>query len=590
MIKPSKTREEIELKVLADFVSHPGKMGAAVVECGLTKEDFGDPALGEAFARLLEAETPDADEDKMMRAFISAMPEKYIANGAGEETIKKASVGSAFVRDDIASLKWYALDAKHRQTIWAITQNPNLTASEQADEMSKVNAEYVEAVDKLDVFCGILSLAEDEDLAGVAATPPEMLDMPGFVNDYADYIYRTAHRPNRVLAFAGALAMLSRLVARKYTDARKTQTNLYLVALGNSGVGKDQPRKVNKELSLMACVDGVADQIGSGEGLEDAMFVDNAMLFLMDEFDTLMNVLKDPNPISERMYSFLLTFFSDAGSVHKMRRKALTPAEKQAIASGDPTARKASAACIYNPSLTLLATAIPDRFYKSLTLRALENGLLARCLVFVAGARGSRGKSQIEECPPELLKFAQELADSEVAQPRDQMPELTMVHDEEGLDKVTDEVNAKADEFYAKAEKAGDRAGMAVWNRAVELTNKLALLYALSENKNFSKVTIKGYKWAWKLVMHLSKQMLSMVDAYVSDSRLEQKCKDVLNYLGRCKDKQAMRSVITKALHINSKDMDDVVRNLEDRDDAETIRGSGKMVFIRLKKSTRGKQ
>lgn len=46
------------------------------------------------------------------------------------------------------------------------------------------------------------------DFTDPGPLPKELMDMPGFVNGLKEYTMCTAPRPNEVLAFAGALAML----------------------------------------------------------------------------------------------------------------------------------------------------------------------------------------------------------------------------------------------------------------------------------------------------------------------------------------------------------------------------------------------
>jgi hypothetical protein len=69
--------------------------------------------------------------------------------------------------------------------------------------------------------------------------------VPGFVHEVADHTLRTAPYPQPVLAFAGALTLQAFLAGRKVRDVSDSRTNLYVLALANSGAGKDHPRKVN---------------------------------------------------------------------------------------------------------------------------------------------------------------------------------------------------------------------------------------------------------------------------------------------------------------------------------------------------------
>ncbi|MDD3967082.1 MAG: hypothetical protein PHP63_08570, partial [Candidatus Marinimicrobia bacterium] len=89
--------------------------------------------------------------------------------------------------------------------------------------------------------------------------PDKLLAVPGFIADVANLTMSSAPYPNRVLAFTGALALLAFLVGRKVQDKRDNRSNIYLIALADSGTGKDHPRKVNFNIAFHA---GIAGSIG----------------------------------------------------------------------------------------------------------------------------------------------------------------------------------------------------------------------------------------------------------------------------------------------------------------------------------------
>jgi hypothetical protein len=91
-------------------------------------------------------------------------------------------------------------------------------------------------------------------------TPDSLLHVPGFVDDVMAHTLRTAPYPERTLAFCGALALQAVLAGRKVRDESDCRTNLYLLALANSGAGKDHPRKVNQRVLIEA---GLADGLGT---------------------------------------------------------------------------------------------------------------------------------------------------------------------------------------------------------------------------------------------------------------------------------------------------------------------------------------
>lgn len=416
--------------------------------------------------------------------------------------------------------------------------------------------------------------------------PEELMNVPGFVNAWKDYIYATAARPNKVLSFAGAIAMMSHLAGRKFIGASKTTPNLYLIALAESSFGKDAPRQANKLLAdQFDALDTVAEQIGSGQGLEDALFVTPSMLFQMDEFDTLLNALKDNSSISEHIYGYLLTFFGEASTSHALRKKVLSNAEKQSIAT---SSAKRPSLTIRNPTLTLFATAIPNRFYSSLTLRALDNGLLARCLVFEATKRGAlnrdRNPSNVP-IPQIVLDYARELFARSERQRASEKPEMRLVPYGEGAAETFKRINDESDKLYDRSLKNDDAAGKGVWGRAVQIAERLALVYAVSENLYNPVISSAALEWGWKVVSRSCKRMLAMAENYVSDGRVDDNANKIIRYLKKKENRKRaiVRSELSKNTHLDKKAMDEAIETLRDRDLIEEISGRNGAKIYRAK-------
>ena len=136
--------------------------------------------------------------------------------------------------------------------------------------------------------------AAAEDRTDPGPLPEALLSMPGFVDALAAHTLDTAPYPNRPLAFAGALAMLAHLTGRNFRDERNLRTNVYILALADSGVGKDYPRKVNMNLAAeVGIMPTMADRFASAEGLEDALLIHPASFFQVDEVDTLFAALQE---------------------------------------------------------------------------------------------------------------------------------------------------------------------------------------------------------------------------------------------------------------------------------------------------------
>jgi hypothetical protein len=180
--------------------------------------------------------------------------------------------------------------------------------------------------------------------------PDELLCVPGFVDEVMRYTLDTAPYPEPVLAFAGALALQAFLAGRKVRDAMDNRSNLYVLSLANSGVGKDHARKVNARILYEAGLSGcLGTSFASGEEIEDRLFAQPATLFQVDEIDgLLLRVSQARDARHEQIVSMLLQMYSSAASVYVMRAKA---GRERTV--------------IDQLCLCLFGTAVPKHFYEA---------------------------------------------------------------------------------------------------------------------------------------------------------------------------------------------------------------------------------
>jgi len=130
--------------------------------------------------------------------------------------------------------------------------------------------------------CGVVSddNRREPQFVDPGPMPIEMLRVPGFVSEVMDHCLETAPYPNVPLAFCGALALQAVLAGRKVRDPADNRTNLYILALAYSSVGKDWPRKVNTAvMHRVGLVSALGEKFASGEGIQDALHGTPAMLF-----------------------------------------------------------------------------------------------------------------------------------------------------------------------------------------------------------------------------------------------------------------------------------------------------------------------
>ena len=403
----------------------------------------------------------------------------------------------------------------------------------------------------------------------LAPLPEKLLNVPGFITEYAEYTMRTGQYPNRILAFCSALAFLAFLTGRKITDERNNRGNIYLVALANSGTGKDHPRKVNMNVAIQhdlgACI---AESFGSGEGLEDAMFLHPSMLFEIDEFDTVFNSLKfSRDGRGESIMEKLLRFYGASNGVYKMRKLSIRNNDGKKTDDD----RK-----IVNPHLVILGTAIPKFFYSALSERVLANGLIARCMILDAGKRGHGRKPSGESIPEAITRAI------EVIGKYGQSGNLTEINPAPMLipaapeaDVLLSKLNEKYDCIYDRHEAEQRNEAMAFWARIFEKVCKLSMLYAVSENPVKPVISVAGVRWAAAFVEHITDQMLFMVDAYSFENTFDEKCRKAVRYIREARGRVA-HGVLLKRMHESKEVFKQIIETLEENGTiTHELKGSG---------------
>jgi hypothetical protein len=410
---------------------------------------------------------------------------------------------------------------------------------------------------------GILGQLADTEPAEPQAVDPgpmpdELLRVPGFVAEVMDYCLATAPYPNPVMAFCGALALQAFLAGRRVRDPADNRTNIYLLGLAHSAAGKDHPRKVNTrivhEIGLSECL---GDRFASGEGVQDALFVNPSMLFQTDEIDgMLQSINKAKDARHENVMSTLLTMYSSSNSVFPMRRKAGKP----------------SPGVIDQPCLVIFGTAIPNHYYEALSERMLTNGFFARMVILESGPRSKGQEPGIIELPPRVLETAHWWANYRPGRGnlQDWHPVPAVVHQTgEALAQFV-ATREEAEAKYAAAEANNDPVGTTVWGRVSEQVRKLALLYAISENHCSPRVGLEAARWASRFVLHQTRRMLFMAASHVAESEFDALIKRTVEILRQWREKHGPNALmpaweLRRRLKQRPSDFKDIVLELGER-------------------------
>lgn len=199
----------------------------------------------------------------------------------------------------------------------------------------------------------------------------ELLDRAtGPLRLLADYCLSDAHRPQPEIALGAALATWSAVLGGRVQLADATRTNLYLVAVASSGAGKDAPRNACKRALSAAGLDEVvgADSWASHAGLHAQVQAQPRSVSFLDELGKMVAAMvndKAPQHVREIVNVLLKVYGNSADLYLGARYKD---------SKGD-----VRVSC---PHLSLLGTTTHGTLFGSLNREALNDGLLARTLLF----------------------------------------------------------------------------------------------------------------------------------------------------------------------------------------------------------------
>jgi hypothetical protein len=365
--------------------------------------------------------------------------------------------------------------------------------------------------------------ADTTDNLDPGPIPDELLHVPGFIAQVMRYTLDTSPYPEPVIAFAGALILQAFLAGRKVRDRMGNRTNLYILNLANSGVGKQHARNVNAAvLAEAGLANGLGTSFASGEGIEDRLRDQPTTLFQVDEIDgLLMRVTQAKDARHEQIVSMLLQMYSSAATRYVTRAKA-----------GQERAE------IDQPCLCLFGAAIPKNFYQSLSARLLENGFVARLVILECRKRGT-GQDEIDKpIPASILDTARWWANYQPGgNLNHEHPSPRLIPHNDDAQAVFRAFRASADAEYNIAEDKNDQVAMSIWTRAHEKARRLAMIYACSERHENPQITAAAARWACEFVGHQTRRMLYMAQRYASEGEFDARRKRLLDVLAQWREK-----------------------------------------------------
>jgi hypothetical protein len=346
----------------------------------------------------------------------------------------------------------------------------------------------------------------------------EIMNVDGALKMFVDYCNATAISPQPFLALAAGITAIGALAGRKYRTPTNLRSNIYAVGVADSGGGKDHARKriksVLADAGLTQYLGG--EDIASGAAMMTALARHPCVLFQIDEFgDWLGDVLGEKSaPHRKQIAQRLKTLYSAAGDFVSGTEYA-----DQSRASGKPRED------IQQPHACMYGTTTPRQFWKAIAAGSLEDGLLARFLIFVTPESYPDKQRPTHIDPPaDLVAAFKAIAEGADDAPGGEMAQLMLATTKPEPVTVPMTTEAMAayealDDYQLQRQrKSAGTYVTAIAGRLTENATKLALVKAVSRNPRAPVITGPDMAWARELATHCIDTLLREAGENIADT------------------------------------------------------------------------
>lgn len=324
---------------------------------------------------------------------------------------------------------------------------------------------------------------------------------PGLVGEIAEYIFQSSRMPIKAFAIAGALIVISYLNSNKaYAGGSDTALNLYICLIGDTGRGKEDPRKAIKRLidsmRFELWGESIHESIASGAALLRSLEGNPSTLILIDEFGI-----------------YLQTALSERGSVHQKDLikdlMSLYGLGRSFFAGKAYADKKQNIGQIDKPYINLIGTTTPLELLDGITPRMIDNGLLNRIL-FVQADK----ENPINRKP-----------DTQISEELNQKMAAIRVIDTSVID-YEDGAHDLLIQFAEQLNETGQFANL--WSRAEEQTIRVAGLLAIGDGGVIKREHVT---WAWSYVNGSIKAFAQKLDKDLAENPFQKQAARALDFI-----------------------------------------------------------
>lgn len=391
------------------------------------------------------------------------------------------------------------------------------------------------------------------------ANPNRWLEPKGLIAAMAEWIIASSRRPNRPLAIASAIAVMSGICGRHLFSPTHSAMNLYIICLAPTAVGKGRPLSAIGEILRAA-------------GL--ARLHTTAKAFSVSAIEAM--VVEHPCCVAtaDEIGANLLTRMSHKkSSTHEtaMRGAFLELYSREYGQPPYATHQRAGSASVEvpSPSLSLYGTSTPESFYESLTSGSVKDGFLNRFLIVNAAPRAG-----VHDFEPEMRR----VPDSIIEAIRGVIPSAAgRGNISEAIDVFSPVAEPEAhilrwdDESTYQASREFEENVLAVGDanpdiqpfigRVFENSVRLAGLHAVSRAGRMATVTIHDLEWGASLAIASARHVIDGAALMMSSSDYEANLNTIRKAIADAGTITRM-DLLRRVRSVSARERDEVIKHL----------------------------
>ncbi|OSJ32000.1 hypothetical protein BSZ19_20620 [Bradyrhizobium japonicum] len=372
----------------------------------------------------------------------------------------------------------------------------------------------------------------------------------GLMADISQWILDTSRRKSPEFAVMSAIAFMSVFYGRRVIGPTTCGVNLYLAGIAGPGFGKEAP--LQRLVKLLQETD-MAFLVGAGE-VSSASAIEKILRrkpVVVMPWDEVGDVLESINAKGNGNWASTI-------------RKAMLElySKSTGVWFGKETMDDDRiGAPIHCPSLTVIGTSTPTRFYGGLSDKNLSDGFAARMVFIAPTKRPERGNPRdgglvVPEPLREAIKEAQKKFPwpSMNSQGNWRTPDVQPhLYEVPWADEAA-EAAWLAIEDWQESEIERDETRDGLVGRLAENAIRLATLRALSRSPSRPSVSVEDVRWAHAIMLASVRSLDDGVDKYMSSSQFEQLCQAILSSLRSSRGGSMYRAELLKRRGISGSD------------------------------------